>query len=64
MVSRVDTATRHKREQRCYSFMHIYIYLLMLLFGQGERLFDWWANSHILLRKRRGEVLEKDPIPE
>ncbi len=30
MASRVDTATRHKREQRCYSFMHIYIYLLLL----------------------------------
>jgi hypothetical protein len=41
MVSRVDTATRHKREQCYYSFMHIY--LLLLLFGQGERLFDWWA---------------------
>src|SRR6266496_4579693 len=43
MASCVDTATRHKREQRCYSFMHIYIYLLLLLSGQGERLFDWWA---------------------
>ncbi len=62
MASRVDTATRHKREQCCYGFMHIY--LLLLLFGQGERLFDWLALSHIFLRKRRGEVLEKDPIPE
>ena len=38
LASRVDTATRDKREQCCYSFMHIY--LLLLLFGQGERLFD------------------------
>jgi hypothetical protein len=42
----------------------MHIYLLLLLFGQGERLFDWLALSHIFLRKRRGEVLEKDPIPE
>jgi len=41
MVSRVDTATRHKREQCYYSFMHIY--LLLLLSGQRERLFDGGA---------------------
>ena len=45
MVSRVDTATRHKREQHCYSFMHIYIHLLLLLSGQGERLFDRWPST-------------------
>src|SRR6266567_6253879 len=40
MASRVETATRHKREQCCYSFMHI-------VWPRRKRPFDWWAHfSH------------------
>jgi hypothetical protein len=66
MVSRVDTATRHKREQCYYSFMHI---LFVAAFVWPRRTkenvsFDWWAIPLTFLRKRRREVLEKVSVPE
>ena len=52
MASRVDTATRHKREQCCYSFMHI-------VWPRRSVPLIGGHSSHTFLRKRRGEVLEK-----
>src|SRR5438034_10956759 len=52
MASRVETATRHKREQCCYSFMHI-------VWPRRNVPLIGGHISHTLLRKRRGEVLEK-----
>jgi hypothetical protein len=41
LAGRADTATRHKREQCCYSFMHIFICCCFCLARESVSLIDW-----------------------
>jgi hypothetical protein len=58
LASRVDTATRHKREQCYYSFMHIFICCCFCLATENVSC-DWWALRSRLSPETAGRSSRK-----